>query len=201
MRHKNILLNAIGVFFILLGIAAFSNSLSVGHPGQVFWFCYIALFFIGIGIFLRNSAFILTQFNIMAIPLLIWTSDFLFVLITRGELFGITNYFFIPGPILGKAITAQHLFALPLILVSLYIIKVKKMDVWKFSFAEMAFIFLFTRIFTSEQYNINCVFRNCMKFSTGPSWLYPILWFLGVLFLVFATNYIAIRIKFLKEKG
>lgn len=200
MRYSNAILNLLGVFFIALSITSYANSIADGYSGQILWFCYFFLMLIGIGILLKNTSLILIQLNIMTIPLLIWAADFFFVLLTKGELFGLTNYFFIPGPVLGKIVTAQHLFTLPLTFFAMYLIKIKKKDVWKFSFVEMAFIFILTRVLTSEQYNINCVFRNCMKFSTGPAWVYPILWFLVALILVFVTNYLIIRIKFLKAK-
>ena len=199
MKHYSLILRILGLLFIVLGISAYINSLDNGSPGQIFWFCYVALVLIGAGIFIKSPNIVLTQLNIMTIPLLVWVLDFFYVLIARETLFGITDYFFLPGPILGKIITSQHLFTIPLAIFSLYLIKIKRKDLWKFSFIEMSLIFLLSRLLTLEEYNINCVYMSCMNFSLGQSWFYPFWWFIIVFFMVFLTNYIFIRLKFLKN--
>jgi len=200
MKHENIILKVIGILFIAFGISAYVNSLQYGTPGQVFWFCYFALVFIGIGILIKKSSIVLTQLNIVTIPLLIWIIDFFYVLITKGTLFGITNYFFIGGPIAGKIISLQHIFTIPLAIFSLYLLKIKREDLWKFSFIEMALIFVISKLFTAEEYNINCVYRNCMNFSLGPLWFHPYLWLISAFLLVFITNRIFMSLRFIKDK-
>ena len=184
---------------MLLGAAAYVNSFYQGYSGQFFWFCYIVLLLIGIGMLFSNSTLILMQINIMAIPLLIWSADFLYVLFTNNELFGVTNYFFIPGPVIAKVVTSQHLFTLPLSIFALYLIKIKRKDIWKFSFLELIILFLATRIFTLEEYNVNCVFRNCLNFNIGLETVYPIIWFAITFFMVISTNFIISRMKFLRK--
>ena len=89
------------------------------------------------------------------------------LILTGNELFGIATYFLIPGPILGKIVTSQHLFTLPLSIFALYLIKIKRKDAWKFSFVELAIVFFVTILITSEKYNINCVYNNCLNFNVG----------------------------------
>ena len=199
MKHEKTILRLIGIFFVILGISAYANSLDYGTPGQVFCFSYFSLMLTGIGMLFVSSAILLTQLNVIAIPYLIWDIDFFYVLITKKTLFGLTDYFFLQGPLLGKIITLQHLFTVPIILFDLYITKIRRKDLWKFSFAEMALIFIISKIFTLQEYNINCVYRNCMNFDLGPTWLYAFLWFAVVLIMVYLTNLLFIRLKFLNN--
>jgi len=199
-KNKKIILIVLGIFFIFLGIVGYANSIYQGYPGQILWFCYLVLLLIGIGMLIQNSTLIVSQLNIMAIPLIIWSIDFLYVLVTGNELFGIATYFLIPGPILGKIVTSQHLFTLPLAIFALYLIKIKGKGAWKFSFVELAVVFFVTRLITLEEYNINCVYRNCLNFNIGPVSLYPLTWFVFAFALVLITNFIINKIGFLREQ-
>jgi hypothetical protein len=140
---KNVFLDVIAFLYIGWGIVAVFNTLYNGGSEYVFYFCYTALIVIGIGIFSRNGSLILSQLNILAIPLLFWSIDFIYsVAIGNGTtLFGIVDYIFAPGAILGRIISMQHLFNLPLTLLALYLIKLDRKDAWKISGLEMIAIY------------------------------------------------------------
>src|SRR3989344_9685731 len=135
MRFKigNTAWTLIGFFLVFLGILAFYNGFnSVGLSG-ILWFSYTALFLIGIGILTRNSYLIASQLNIILIPYIFWNIDFFYVLLTGNTLWGVTNYFFTSRPTIAQMITLQHLITIPVSLLAIYFIKLKRKDFWKLS--------------------------------------------------------------------
>ena len=180
-----------GVLFLVLGIFAYYNGFQNSGLAGVLWFSYTALFLIGIGILTRNSYLIGSQINIIFIPYIVWNIDFFYVLITSGSLWGITNYFFASRPILSQMITLQHLFIIPVSLVSLYFIKLKRNDFWKLSLIGVLISFLLIKIINPAE-NINCVFENCLPFQITliP---YPFVWFLTYIAMIFLTNFLLIK--------
>ena len=148
----------------------------------------------GIGILTRNDLLILSQFNILAIPLLIWVIDFFYIYFFGNSLLGITDYFFIEGPLIGKIISSQHLFTIPLILYTLYLLKIKTRKAHIVSFIEVTLIFLFSRLFSNFDENINCVFKPCMNLPYFH--YYPLVWFIVLFIMVYFTNYIMINLRF-----
>ena len=193
------ILQGMGFLLLILGIFAYYNGFQHwGFPG-VLWFSYSALFIIGIGILTKNSYLIGSQINIILIPYIIWNIDFFYVLITSESLWGITNYFFNPRPILAQIITLQHVFIIPISLLSLYFIKLKRNDFWKLSLVWISISFLLIKIINPAK-NINCVFENCLPFQITfiP---YPLAWFLIYIAMIFLTNFLLVKSKlFLKEK-
>lgn len=180
----------LGVAFILLGIAALANTLYRGNPQGILWFCYLGIIVIGIGMLKKKSLLILTQLNILSIPLIIWTIDFLYFIITGNEFLGIATYLFDPSfPTISKIISLQHVFTIPLSLYVLYKLKPKKINTWRLSFIQLALIFFITKILTQPENNINCVYESCMNITINivP---YPIIWFVSTFLLVVITNYL-----------
>lgn len=192
-KTKNIILNVIGIFFIILGIFSSAYAIFIGQGSLIFWFCYVGIILLGIGIFKRSSYLILVQLNILLIPLLLWTIDFIFFLIFKKTFFGITNYFFQPQSVISRLISLQHLYTLPLGLFSLYLIKLKRKDAWKISLFQMIILFFITRIFTTD--NINCVYKSCILIQINNPILYFFVWFIVAFILVMLSNLIMDTIK------
>lgn len=195
--NKDTFLNLTGILFLLLGISAIINTIYKNTKydlglASVLWFCYIGMILLGIGVLKRDSFLIISQFNIIAIPLVFWNIDFYYYLIKGSSLFGIVDYYFIPGSLVGKIISSQHLFTIPLTLIVLFILGLKEKNSWKLSFFEMALIFFVTRLVTTYDENVNCVFKNCANFDFG--FWYPLQWFIGMFLLVWITNWIVIKI-------
>ncbi|MBI2628612.1 hypothetical protein HYW74_00840 [Candidatus Pacearchaeota archaeon] len=52
----------------------------------------------------------------------------------------------------------------------------------------MAMMFLLTRIFTSKEVNINCVYNLCGEYSLMISdKIYPVLWFIAGFLMIYIT--------------
>ena len=86
----------------------------------------------------------MSQVYILTIPLLIWNIDFFYWLIFDKPLWGITDYFFVNNVFnLGKVISLQHLFTIPLSIYAANLIGVKRRDAWKWSFIQIILVFSF----------------------------------------------------------
>lgn len=184
MIKKEILLKIIGIIFLVFGIIAIINTLSLGNYSGILWFCYLGLIIIGIGVLRKNTSLIESQLNILLIPQIIWIIDFVYFIINGYSLFNIVDYFFIQGPILSKIITIQHLFAIPLSLISIALIKEKK-EGWKISIMQITIFFILIRILTTSEENINWVYHTSLNLGLA---YYPIFWFAGTIAMIFITN-------------
>lgn len=200
-EYKNIILNLIGIYFILLGIFSMVVAVYLNRPSLIVWFCYIGLILTGFGIFYRKDFLIVSQLNILLIPLIIWNIDFFYELFTGKSLIGITHYFFIETLIAPRFITLQHVYVIPVMIFCLCLIKIKSKDTWKFSFIEMLIIFIVSRLFTNTAENLNCVFYSCANILFNiPPVIYGIGWTLVVLLMIIISDFIIKKIGFLKIK-
>lgn len=190
-------LRVLGVVYIVLGIIAFYNAIKYTETAGILWFSYIAFFLIGIGLLTRNSYLIASQFNIIFIPYVFWNIDFFHFLFTHTTLWGITDYFFASRPTFAQLISLQHLFTIPVSLIAIYIIKLKRKDFWKFSAIQVTLFFFLVRFFSSPERNINCVFENCIPFQIIP-WSYPMSWFISYAIMIAITTAFLTRINMFK---
>ncbi|MFH1151499.1 MAG: hypothetical protein V1788_00015 [Nanoarchaeota archaeon] len=203
-KQKLILLDILGVFFLFWGIVAISLSMYNQNPTQILYMCYLGLVLIGVGILTKRSFIIMSQVYILAIPLIVWDIDFLHWLILNKPLFGITNYFFAEGhSLLGKIISLQHLFTVPIAVYAASLIGIKRKDAWKWSFIQIILVYIFVSLFTPSDININCVFNPCINIYFGLP--YRLTWFLIIFSLTFLSslgiNLIALRDKSRGDKG
>lgn len=195
---KNFLF-VLGAIYIALGILAFYNAIKYTEIAGVLWFSYIAFFLIGIGLLTRNSYLIASQLNIILIPYIIWNIDFFYILLTGNSLWGITNYFFTPRMTTAQLITLQHIFTIPVSLLAIYFIKLKRKDFWKLSLIQITLFFFLVRIFGSPGENVNCTFENCLPFQIIPG-LYSLAWFLAYMAMIALTTLLLTRIKIFNTK-
>ncbi len=191
-----------GILFLIIGITAVINTLYQNTQrdlglASILWFSCIGMILLGIGTLKKDSSLILSQLNILGIPYIFWNIDFYYHLIKGHSLFNIADYFFIEGPLLGKIISSQHLITVPLALVLIYLIGLKRKDAWKLSFIQLIIVFFATRLVTTYEENVNCVFSNCANFDFG--FWYPLQWFMAMFLLVFVTNWIVVKL-FWREK-
>ncbi len=191
-------LTVIGIIFIIFGILAIVNSLIQSNVNQIFWYCYFSLFFLGLGLISRDSYLIGSQINIIAFPILFWDIDFFYNLFTSNSLFGITDYFFVGGQWLGKIVSLQHLFTLPLALYAFYKIGCNRKDMWKASIFTILSILILSKILTPSENNINCVYKSCVSFIPQVNF-YLILWIVLLIVMILFTNYL-LTIKSSKRK-
>ena len=198
-KTKNIFLTGIGIIYIILGIIVSYNAIKYTETAGILWFSYVAFFLIGFGILTRNSYLIASQLTIILIPYIVWNIDFFYVLITSNSLWGITDYFFSPNPALFRLITLQHIFTIPISLFSIYLIKLKRRDFWKFSFAQIITFFFIIRVISTREENVNCVFENCLPFGIQivP---YEVTWFISYIIMIFLTTLFLNKVKLFSGK-
>jgi hypothetical protein len=188
-KTKADILNALGLVFLFWGISAISFSIYNQNNSQILNMCYFSLLIIGAGILFKKSSMIMSQIYILAIPLLIWNIDFLHWLIFQHPLFGITDYFFIGGySLIGKIISLQHIFTIPLAIYAMKQIKIKRKDAWKWSFIQLTIIYFPVKLFSNPDMNINCVFNPCINISFGLP--YELVWFSIAFSMTFVSSII-----------
>jgi len=190
MKKKgNVFRIIFGILYLVLSGLAFFNAVYYQTPYNFFWFCYAGMFIIGLGILFKNSALIKSQLYILFIPDAIWIVDFISYIATGGNsFFGITNYFFLPAPLLSKIVTLQHLFTVPIALYYAYKVKSESKYVFLVSYLQLFLVFFFTRVFTTVEQNINCAYTFCgdLSFSVSP-YLYLIIWFIGGIVMIYLS--------------
>jgi hypothetical protein len=189
MKNKNLILNIIGIYFIILGLVAIVMALNYRSPYQILYACYIGMILIGIGILTKRSFIILSQIYILAIPLFIWDIDFIHWVVFNKPLWGITDYLFLDfSLLLDKFISLQHLYTIPLAIYVTKLIGVKRKDAWKWSVIQVSLMFFVVLIFSPKILNINCVFISCIGTNFGIP--YILLWFFVSFNMIFITAWI-----------
>lgn len=198
MKNNNILI-IMGIFFIALGVLAIAMAIRSSAPYLILWMCYLSLLLIGISILRRNPVLLVSQLNILTIPLLLWTIDFFALVIYKSSFFGIVDYFFKEN-LLARFISFQHVFTLPLSYYALS--KMKKSprhkNIWLISFFQLVIIFIIVHLLTQPSENVNCVYYSCINVVFGS--YYPVLWFILGLIMVAGTNQIIDKLPFTSAK-
>ncbi|MBD3247593.1 hypothetical protein GF378_03165 [Candidatus Pacearchaeota archaeon] len=204
-KYKKIYLKSTGIFLFLVGLIAIFLSFNRGAPSQALYFCYIGLLIIGAGIFFENIYFILTQINILLIPLIVWDIDYFYQLFSGKILWNLTNYMFnYERSWLADLVSLQHIYIIPLSLLAIYFIHLIKNSrkerkkqgkmltrkkAWIFSLVQLTLLFILTKIFTLKSDNINWVYSQEIIDVVFP-WPYFITWFLFFGIISVATNYL-----------
>ncbi len=188
----------IGLIFLIFGVAAISNTLFHLDEGlaPILWFSYIGLIVLAIGCFRRNGELIASQLCILTIPYVFWNIDFFTYLFSGASVWGTADYIFLEGTLIGKIISLQHVFNIPLSFLALGLIGLKRNDFWKISIAEMAILFFVSRWATTSAQNVNCVYHNCATFDLGL-W-YPLQWFLVYGVTILVTFWVLTRVFYKK---
>lgn len=147
----------------------------------------------GYGILIRSSYLVMSQLNIITIPLLFWIGDFFYYLFFRSSLFGIVDYFFQPMAIGARIISLEHLFLLPLGFGCLYLLNIKTSRAWVLSFLQLALFFALSRVFTGSESNVNWVYNWNISIVKINNWQYPAVWFILSLSFVALVDYLTGR--------
>lgn len=185
--------NFIGYLLFIWGIAAIIDNIFKANSGiaPLLWISYICLIVLGIGILRKNSSLIASQIAIIFIPYVFWNLDFFHQLITKEQLFGITDYFFSPGALSGKIIALQHIFNIPLSIYAMNSIGLKSKNFSVISFIQVSAVFTISRLITSYDQNVNCVYHNCANFTFGLP--YTIEWFIAQFLMISITSWFLVK--------
>ena len=197
---KSIFLTFLGILYMALGILSYRGAIGRNHLDGLFWFSYAALFIIGLGMVLKKSDLIASQFSIILVPYIFWDTDFFYILLTGNSLWGITDYFFTAETLLIKVLILQHILAIPAALLGIYLIKLKNTNFWKFSAVQVLVFFVIVRLFTIPENNINCAFTNCLPFYISPV-IYPFFWFLSYFIMIGIATFILYKVKVFWNKS
>ncbi|MEK6836726.1 MAG: hypothetical protein AABX94_03605, partial [Nanoarchaeota archaeon] len=154
---SRVIINIIGIIFLVFGIAAIINTILNIEKGfaPILWLSYVCLILLAIGILKKDSSLIASQIAIIGIPYIIWNIDFFYNLISGNSLLGITDYLFKSNNIIDKIISLQHIFNLPLSLIALHLIKLKRTDFWIIGTIQITIVFLISRLTTTYKENVN----------------------------------------------
>ena len=193
-RIKKLTVYFIGFLLLVFGIGAIVNTLVHVDEGlaPILWFSYIGLIVLAIGCFRHDGSLIASQLCILVIPYIIWNIDFFTYLFSGASVWGTADYIFAQGALFGKIISLQHIFNIPLSLLALFSVGLKRRDFWKISVFEIVVLFFVSRWFTDYEQNVNCVYHNCASFDLGL-W-YPFEWFAAYALMIFIMWWILTRI-------
>lgn len=178
---------------LFIGALALFNAFYYKNPSVIFWFCYLSIPLVGIGILTQDASLVKSQLYLLAIPDLFWTIDFIYSLFAGHSLWGFVDYLFEAGVILPKIVTMQHIITLPIIFYSLVLLKNEDKDSWKISIFQLIIVYLLTIIFTLPADNINCAYHLCGHFSINFGIFYPTFWFLAYLLMIYLSRKIFIN--------
>lgn len=191
----------VGIIFIVWGCAAIAKSIYFGRYEQILWACWIGLILSGIGMLRKDISLMGSQLNILAVPWLVWSLDFIYVLVTGDTWLGITNYVFDDIPLIDTIITMAHLFVLPLSLYAYYTVPLASKNAWKLSLVHLALLFILTVSLTNytPDNKINCIYNSCIPLpSLAPQ---PAQWIVLATALTLTTHFILTYTHRLIEKN
>jgi hypothetical protein len=187
---KNSVLNALGVVFLAFAALAFFNAIFIINDVEhLFWISYMMLLLMGVSLVTKNSYLLAACLNIIVVPYFLWTFDFFYILVVGESVLNIADYFFWPGPLISKIVSAQHLFSFVLGIYALSIMRLKRKDSWKLSFAILTIMFVLSVALTSPPNNINCVYESCIGISV-PQGMHILVWFASLFTIAFLTNFL-----------
>lgn len=173
-------------------------SVFSGESSRVFWLCYLGMILIGIGAIKRDEVLIKSQLNILTIPLIIWTLDFIIIILSGNSFLNTSNYFFELRPF-AKIISLEHLFLIPAGVACLFLANKtnqKSRITGLISFIQVIFILVLTRLLTSPAENVNCVFESCVSLIPQTKFYFPSLFLISaaiILITNYFLNYVVIR--------
>lgn len=199
-RCKDIIIYLIAIIFSLTFVLIVIKFLLSKNYSLLLWVCYLAFPVIIIGLIKKNPYLILSQVVILAIPDLFWVFDFIYLILTGHSPMGLVVYF--PNQIfLEKIVSMQHFYTVPLSLVALSILKLKKnYKVLLVSLVEIVLVFLLTLLLVPADGNIiNCIHLNCINIKL--TFLPPsAIWFMFTFSFVISSYFIITSLPFIRKK-
>jgi hypothetical protein len=193
-KTKENTLKIIGFIFLGIYIYIFIGFVISKDLLGLFWMCYIGIFLITLGIFLKKPNLVLSQIFILLIPDLLWTLDFFYRLLTNNSLFGFENFFFDTTQLSRKLLALQHTIVPFLSLFYIYLTRPKKLEKPLFiSIIEIFFLLILSFIIPPSK-GINCLpyVSSCFSFPNPFPLPYPLIWFI-IMILFSLISYFSIK--------
>ncbi len=200
---ENIVLYSILVVFFLLILLSVITNLILKQYMNLLWLCYINMALVLAGIIAKKPNLILSQILILMIPDLLWIFDFLGILITGTSFLGTAKYFFTGSRgLLSQIVSIQHLFTIPLSLLALSLIKVKKSYKALLISSIQIVLFLVLMSLIPGNHGVNCLPNPeiCTSLQMPEFIPYPLFW-LAMEFFFIAISYLIVSfLPFIKKK-
>jgi len=198
--RKEIYSTITGIAFIIFAIAAFIVYYKTGTMHYVLWICDHTALIIGLAFLFRKWFWIGAELNLLFLPQLFWSIDFLYRLFFGKFIFGFTDYMFPAYNIPLYIVSLSHIFIIPVALIGLFlalkasgkkeriIIRERMKWSWRGSLMHMLLLMI-PSYMLSNSINYNCALKPCFSFLPGGT-IYSIIWVLVVFLIVLLTNYL-----------
>jgi hypothetical protein len=194
---RRIILNSIGIFFLITGVFQFIVPRLSGNYVHFAWFSSHVIILLGVAILLRSRFLLTAELCIALIPETLWSIDFLWKLFLNKYFIGITQYMFEQKFNFVILINLEHLLIVPLGLVALRYLCMDK-NGWRGSLIHVL-VLLVVGFIAGPTYNINCVFKSCIPIFENLG-NYTILWPIIVFTMIFLSSIILDLFNFRKDK-
>ncbi len=201
-RHKSIILHSVSAILFLFVLLAIIEQVRLRQYMNLLWLCYFNMALISIGIIAKKPNLILSQILILMIPDLLWIFDFFGILVTGTPVLGTARYFFAGNrDLLSQILSVQHLFTIPLSLLVLSLVKIKKSYKALFiSFIEITLFFVLS-YFIPGNYGVNCLPTSeiCTSLQMPKFIPYPLFWFAVEFSFIIVSYFIVAFLLFIKR--
>jgi hypothetical protein len=196
-KRKEILLNSIGIFLIVLGLTRIMQLLFFGIPMHIFWLCNHVIVIMGIAILLRNQFILIGEFSFLFVGQLIWIIGFLMFNIFGIIFEGNSTNLIYDSTFINIITVLVHFLTLPLGFWAIWLIGKKEKFAWITGLVHSLILAPIVLLF--PYYNLNCLNSPCLAIFPDTL-LYSILvipgyFLLTVIPLNYLTNWILGRIK------
>lgn len=202
MEKRDWIIYSIAIIFSLTMVLVIINFLQGNTYYGFLWGCYITIPIIIFGLFKKDSNIILSQVIILAIPDLLWIIDFFYLLITGHVLIGVTTFPTQGSTLINKMRLLQHLYIVPLSLLALSRIGLKKSyRALLIGLIEIVIIFLLTILIVPDSININCVYDYSCTIIPITFLPHTIEWFIFAFGFVIISYFAIISLPFIKKRN
>jgi hypothetical protein len=188
MHNKNILLNLIGWFLVLLGIFNAYIHITTDNGLFLLWYCNHISILGGILILLRKRSWLNAVINVGLIPVLFWIADYFSNSMFNYNLFGFVGYVFAEKNPFLFFLYLQHIYVIPLMIFALYLLGGAMKNAWKNSTIYGVFLFGIGWFF-DPAYNMNCSRKLCVSFFPN-NLLFLVVQYLIMIGFGFLSNWI-----------
>jgi len=187
-KKSDYLLNALGIYMLLIFVYNLINMFYVGEQLEIFWLCNHVTLIIGLAILLRSQKVLIAELSIIFLVSLVWTIDLIFLFTTGMSLISDIRFFWDQNIFYQIATVLIHTTVIPISLWAIFIIR-KRVEIKKtMAIFLLHWVALISFGYFLKGYNFNCVFHSCINFI--PDFKFHFLMAIGVYsILMIIVNY------------